>query len=866
MITTRHSRAAARACGTLVLLLAVGLAGAAAASTEEGTTTAAPGSYVGLRLSEALHDLQARGLTLIFTSRLVRPEMIVEVEPVATEPRRILDELLAPHGLQAQDGAGGTVVVVLADEADRGVPAIIGAVRARHTLEPLAAAAIRIVEPGVEVRSGGDGRFEVANLEPGVYTLEAYLRGFMEERVDEVAVAPGHPAEVLLALQPLPFVHDEIVVRPSRLSLLREEPVAPLSLSRGEIEALPHLGGDVFRALSLLPGIAANDFTAQFSVHGGRRDEVLIVLDGQELYDAFHLKDYDSALSIVAPEGLSSVSLTTGAFPAHRGDRMSGVLEMTTVTPSDRRRTRLSLSLLHALAAGAGTFRGERGTWLASARRGSIDLAARIFGHEDPSFWDLFGKVEFQLDERRQLRGHVLRAGDELDFYEAVEGEDKHFNTEYDSSYLWLTHQAVVGERTLVETSASWSRIDRDRRGVENEEEQSFEVLDQRAFDVVGLAHSWSLRATSKHALKWGFELRRYDADYDYLNDFDRSTPPLVPAANPIEPASGVPRFAGRFRGDYLGAYAADRFSPFEPLTVELGLRYDRHPWTDDTLWSPRVSVAWRLGESSVLRASWGRFSQSQRPYEVQVEDGETDFFPAERSEHGVLGYERLLGREGALLRALRLELYHRKIDNPRPRYENLFEPINTFPEVEPDRVHIAADRSSAEGIELVLRGSAGRKIDWWMSYAYARTEDRISGKVFRRQLDQPHTFNLVLHYRLTKRWDLNLAWRYHTGWPTTQVTLEEVQRPDGEPEPILVLGPLNAERLPSYHRMDLRASRRWQFERGQLLFFVDVQNLYDRRNLGGFDLEVDEDAGELITEGEHWPGTFPSVGIAWEF
>ena len=142
---------------------------------------------------------------------------------------------------------------------------------------------------------------------------------------------------------------------------------------------------------------------------------------------------------------------------------------------------------------------------------------------------------------------------------------------------------------------------------------------------------------------------------------------------------------------------------------MELGLRWDRHTLTGDTLLSPRVNLAWRLGEVSVVRASWGRFHQSQRPYELQVEDGETRFSRAERADHWVVGYERLLGRgERSLLSALRVEAYRREIGDPRPRYENIFEPMNFFPEAEPDRVRIAPESSRAEGIEVLLRGVRG--------------------------------------------------------------------------------------------------------------------------------------------------------------
>ena len=54
---------------------------------------------------------------------------------------------------------------------------------------------------------------------------------------------------------------------------------------------------------------------------------------------------------------------------------------------------------------------------------------------------------------------------------------------------------------------------------------------------------------------------------------------------------------------------------------------------TDEAVWSPRLNLAWRVDPRSVVRASWGRFYQSQRPYELQVEDAEQRLFPAERSE-----------------------------------------------------------------------------------------------------------------------------------------------------------------------------------------------------------------------------------------
>jgi hypothetical protein len=772
------------------LLAAVLLAGLAPAQA----IAAAP-RYQGRLLAEALQSLQRQGLTIVFTSQLVRPDMQVVTEPTAREPRRILDEILAPHGLEVEEAPGGVLVVVA---------------KARGTAP-----------------------------------------------VQEKTVpAPESP--------PLVF-REEILVQPSRLSLFDQEQETSLSLGREEIETLPHLGGDVFRTASLLPGVTANDVSAQFSVHGGRRDEVKVLLDGQELYEAYHLKDYDSALSFVPARSLASASLTTGAYSASQGDRMSGVLDLRTVDPPAGRQYVLGLSVLDALGSSSGRFGEDRGAWLLTARRGSLVFARDAIGKENPQFWDVLGKGELATD-LGQVGARVLAAGDELELDQTGRDGFERFENHYQSTYGWLTHQATPGERLLIETVGSWAEIRRRRGGSGlDEEDGGFELRDRRDLQVLSLAQTWSVQLQPRHALTAGWEARRYDAFFDYFKELD-SNIILAPFAPPRLTAH---RFEGSLRGEHLGLWASDRVSLLDRLTAELGARYDRHTATRDTLLSPRINLAWLLGERSVVRAAWGRFYQSQRPYELQVEDGEDTLRPAELSEHWVLGFETLLRHNRAGLDAVRAELFRREIGDPRPRYENLLEPLNFFQETEPDRVRIAPERSTAEGIELLLHGRWGERFDGWLAYSYARAEDRLAGAKVPRSLDQPHTVALDLNYRSARQWSLNLAWRYHTGWPVTPVEARFVtdpEDPEEEPELVAVFGRLNSERLPPYHRLDLRASRRWDLRSGGLTFFVDVQNVYNRRNLAGFDVHLDEDAGVVNLEAERWPGLFPSAGITWDF
>jgi Ca-activated chloride channel family protein len=66
----------------------------------------------GRSLDEALQLLQQQGLTLIYTTELVRPPMRVTAEPPRGRPEDVLAAILQPHGLTAQPGPGGRWIVV----------------------------------------------------------------------------------------------------------------------------------------------------------------------------------------------------------------------------------------------------------------------------------------------------------------------------------------------------------------------------------------------------------------------------------------------------------------------------------------------------------------------------------------------------------------------------------------------------------------------------------------------------------------------------------------------------------------------------------------------------------------------------------
>jgi hypothetical protein len=168
----------------------------------------------------------------------------------------------------------------------------------------------------------------------------------------------------------------EFVVTPSRFGVAEEKASATATLTSRELETLPQVGDDLYRSIARLPGLAADDFSAQFWVRGAPHRELRARLDGLDLIEPFHLKDVDGALSLVDPQTISRLDLSTGGFGGETGDRLAGVMTMETKTPAAAQ-TRLGLSPTGVGGMNQGVADGGKARWVVAARRGYPDIRAR---------------------------------------------------------------------------------------------------------------------------------------------------------------------------------------------------------------------------------------------------------------------------------------------------------------------------------------------------------------------------------------------------------------------------------------------------------------------------------------------------------
>jgi hypothetical protein len=557
--------------------------------------------------------------------------------------------------------------------------------------------------------------------------------------------------------------------------------------------------------------------------------------------------------------------LITGGFTTEYGDRLAGV--MTTETKpatGDKPSTMLSLSVTNMRAISQGEFDEGKGQSLAAVRRGYIDLAVKLGGHHidsTPIYYDFSSKVQYQLSPQQTVSLHVLYAADT--FTRPQDGDNPNFHSSYDSAYVWGRWQGEFGERLSQETVLSFSQLDWHRKGdgLIDSGFHQVNLRDDRRLDTVGLRQDWTLNLTEHALIRTGFEYKSSDARYDYNLYRELWS---VSSGNLLTTTRTV-NYSLRPDGDSEAAHAALRVQPWTPLVIETGVRFERHSYTDDSGWSPRLNASLALDKHTALRAAWGIYRQAEGLQDLSMQDRDTSFHPSERAEQRVIGISHTL--DSGI--DLRLEAYQRLSTHLRSQWLNVVDPFNVIPEILYDRERLDPTQGEAHGIELSAEHRNSGRFGWGASYVYAVSEEKVSGRWIPTLWDQRHTFCTDISYVPARNWLLTASWQIHSGWAYTDQNFYLVPLANGGLTYSWTYGPLSALHAPAYHRLDLRATRTYKLSHGILRAYIDIFNAYNQRNEIGFnDHYAFVSNGQLIvvkTPGSMLP-ILPSLGITWEF
>ncbi len=682
-------------------------------------------------------------------------------------------------------------------------------------------------------------------VRPGIFAVVDDPRG-------EQATADDAGAEGAAVGPERPTPLSEIVVSTSRYALDGSRSIGAVRVEGSELAAQPGLGEDAIRAMGRLPGIAQNGFSAQSNVRGGEAGEVLTLLDGFPIRQSFHHPAYNNAFGLLDPGLIADAEAYTGGFPVRYGNRMAGVFDFKSVDPRSEFTRALGVSVFNATARLGDVVEPSGIDWLAAGRVGTLSPFLNAFAEEDaePFNSDLFARVGYGEPDRVRLTANLLWTYDKLDIGRNALGEDAELNSRL--RYAWLRADHAWDERLEGSAWLGYSEVNSNRSGtMDKSGVAAGSVRDRRSSRYLDLRARMSWQAADRHWLEGGFELTEEDATYHYdaAATYSDAVADLFARDTALDRSADLTPSRER-----LAMFASHRWQLTESLVSELGLRAQRTATQGTTskewIYDPRLSLRWQWLPSTALRAHWGRFHQTDEVHELKVEDGLTEFPEAQRSDQFIVGADHQLSNG----LGLRLEWFRKSQGDPRPRFENLLDPLSVLPEIAPDRVRVAPRSAVIRGAELSAR-HAGDMLTWWGALAWSEAHDGIDGDRVARSWDQEWSVTAGIDW-VHGNWRFGAIASSHQGWPTTRV--DETG-----------LGERNAARFPTRGALDLRAEYRRPLEVGSLSISFEVTNAVNIGNTCCRELvAVDDGAGNttFTTRESDWLPVVPSVGVLWEF
>lgn len=741
--------------------------------------------------------------------------------------------------------------------------AVEGTVVDGTTGAPLVGARVALDQGIIRDFTDEAGQFLLEQVEPGWHSVSVAALGYEPLHRDSLLVEDGMVAPVFrLTAQVVRL--SEIRVSPGSFGIERGDLQAPVTLERDVIAATPQLADDLYRTFRSIPGVNGDDISARPWVRGGAPDDLKVTLNGLELHEPYHLKDFDGALSVIDVRTVEEMSLSAGGMSAASGDRIVGELAMTTVSPlTPGPRSSVGLSLANASLTHRRSFADDRGGWYFAGRRGYLDILLAMTDNDSdlsPGYFDVFNQFTYEVAPDQTLSANLLYAGDNLGFAD----DELRLDSKWTNTYAWMNWDSrwsrAVSSRTLV----SYSRLTRRRDGSDFSRDgtQILAVDDNQDFDFFEMRSEWDVELNGRNVVSLGAGAILQQADYDYRN-WDRNF--LVDSTGDAIEIYDTTTVVSSVNGSELGGFVSYRTRPHDRVVFELGARLDRYSHTDDLLLSPRASFSLDLDRQTTVRFSAGRYVQSHGVHQLQAVYGETEYSPAEKANLLAAG----VSREFASGLRLRVEAYYRRLLNPRPRYISLDRSLEAFPEVEGDVALIMPDKGRARGLEFVLQGAPSETSSWSLNYVLAEAVDGFGDAWAPRFYDQRHTVSGTFTYRPSGRWELTARGVAHSGWAVTPQTFVLDTLATGD---LVVLGSFGAyasERLPAYHRVDFRASRTFSLSGGKVLsIYLDVFNLINRRNPRGWDYLRRVGPGGLTVERvpDELLGILPTLGARLDF
>lgn len=703
---------------------------------------------------------------------------------------------------------------------------VAGTLVEKGTRTPLAGVLVYVEDPRTgrrwELLTDAEGVFRGYGLSPGrlrvqVVTgehkeLRTTLRAQPEPKTPEGEVGRIDPTQTFY-MAPSGGPRYGTIVRKPRPKAAAQE----ITLTEDEITKVPGSFGDPTRVVATLPGVTRSPFgLGYYVVRGANFDNTGFFIDGHPAFFLYHLL---GGPAVIHPELVGELTFYPGGYPAEYGRFATGAIALKTKhPPNDRWHLDIEVDAFRASALFSVPFDDKKGQLTLSFRQSYYNLILPLVTDEIRlGYTDYMVRLTYDFTPRLRTRFIIFGAEDRLESgVESVTGEEQNSNFRLGFHRVNVAVDADLTEEITLKNSFAWEYDHTGtRRVAQTDDDLSVEFESWFAQLRTGL----EVRPAKGYTFEVGTDLLYFDLKANL------AIPTLPPLGDPRPPTFDPIILNQRVAGPaFSGApYLQADLEVAKGLRLLPGVRATFDYYADELYVTadPKLAVRWAINDIWTLKAMGAMSNQLPPIFQTEEPFGDPSIPP-------IQGVQASLGFEWS-----HPEGWELSVEGFYNFLYNLSRPNNTIVEQEDgniDRVLFTPDEEGrAYGLEVLFRKRMGGIFYGWISYTLSRAERlRPPDDWQLYELDQTHVLNLAWSVDLGDEWSLGARFTLTSGNTYFPILGSRYDADRDRYEPIFSD---RRERLPFFHRLDVRLDKRFRFDTWLLEIYLDIQNVYNATN-----------------------------------
>ena len=715
---------------------------------------------------------------------------------------------------------------------------IKGTVIDKASRQPLEFINVLVLGLGRGGVTDAEGHFNIGEVPPGIYRLQASAVGYKTILTPEYIVSTKDLTIQIETEENLTELEGVTVTA----SPFRRDPESPVGLriiGLQEIEKSPGANRDISRIVQSYPGVAFSPagYRNDLIVRGGSPSENRFYLDGVEIPNINHFSTQGASggpVGIINADLIREVNFYTGAFPTDRGNAMSSVLDFK-LRDGDMERNSLKATLgASEVSLASNGHIGKKTSYLVSVRQSYLQFLFDMLGLPFlPTFTDAQFKLKTRFNANNELTILGLGGIDNMKLNTKLDGE----KAEYILSYLpkiqqetftlgaVYRHYAGIHVQSVV---VSYSYLNNRNTKYLNNDESSADNLSLKLRSV---------EQETKFRIENTSTLGNWKINFGANLDYSQYTNTTFQRVYIDEGRTfDYHTYLGMWRWGIFGTinYATTD----ERFTASLGVRTDANNFSSgmkgmgDQL-SPRLSLSYRLTDGLYLSGNAGLYYQLQ-PYTGLGFKDNNGAWVNKYLRYMSVSQESLgLSWHPGNTFELSAEGFYKQYDKiPFSIADGI--PLackgNDYGVIGNEALSSTA-QGRAYGIEILMKWLIAKKLNLASSFTLFKSEYRNNkqSEYIASAWDNRYIFNMSGTYNFPHNWSLGMKISCIGGAPYTPYDVEKsslVTAWNAQGRPYYDYTKYNTGRLPAFGQLDVRVDKTFYLKRCMLGFYIDLQNV----------------------------------------